>query len=128
MFTPDVVAEMDRLTDEAVPFEVEFDAAGSSSDTGDEYNPLDDRDTGGSAPQPVLTTLRAVQIKSDPARFAANGLSLINAVSLKVLPKEGFEPLPGMAMLWAGKRVAVKFVKPVGPSGTPVHYIVDGNA
>lgn len=129
--SPETVAVMTRIVEENLNEIVHFMPMTSDSDaTGDVYNGLTDEFT--SAPPPagapsLVTEVHGEQIASDPARYAALGLSLINSVTLKIR-NEGFKPEPGMTMLWPvpdGRNYVVKFVKEITPTGRPVAYRVD---
>lgn len=131
LFPPETIAEMSEIVDDSLPYDVPFFVGeGSTQDTGDEYDPLTDLDSdgGGTPATPVVPSivLRGEQIMSDPERYAASGLSLLNAVTLKVRPKGTFKPQAGMRFTWAGTSYTVQQANPVAPSGVPVLYIVDG--
>lgn len=73
-------------------------------------------------------TGRAVQIDSDPDRFAALGLVLVNPVTLLVAASGlTVTPAPNMPMTWASKTYTIRDVDAVAPSGDPIVYAVIGS-
>lgn len=90
------------------------------------YDPATDTWSGGSS---SVATGRAVQIESDPDRFAALKLVLTNPVTLMIAAAGlSVTPAPGMQMTWAGTTYAIKDVDPIAPDGTPIIYTVIGSA
>lgn len=134
LFTPESEATMQTIVDDSFDQEVTFYTAGSVVDVGstEEYDPLTDTDldidtplpTGGQPPLSV--TVPCAKTTSDPDRFAATGLSLVNAISLRV-QNTGFEPKAGMTMVFGSDTFEVKAVKKIGRKPVPALYLVDGN-
>lgn len=71
----------------------------------------------------------AVQIPADPDRFTANGMTLINALSLMVAAvPDGVVPEVGMIVQWpkgSGREYTIGYVEAVAPDGTPILFLVD---
>lgn len=134
LFSPETVATMQRLVDEALETPVEFVIGGSatSDETGDTYDPLTDLDTPGDATAPEQgserITIHGAQLPSEPDRYALQGMNVVRSVTVKVSYERGFKPASGMTMIWpavTGERYAVKAVKALAPNGVPMSFIVD---
>lgn len=91
------------------------------------YDPATDTFSGGSAGAQVVG--RAVQIESDPDRFRALNLVLVNPVTLMIAAAGlAVTPALGMQFAWAGITYTIKDKDEVAPDGTPIIYIVTGTA
>jgi hypothetical protein len=135
LFPPESVATMQGLIDDALETPVEFSIGGAapSSETGDTYDPLTDLDTPGDATAPENNseriTIHGAQLPSEPDRYAAQGMNVVNSITLRVSYEKGFKPAPGMSMIWpagSGDRYTVKAAKAIAPNGVPTSFIVDG--
>lgn len=134
LFSPESLATMQRLTKESLEGEVEFviQQGAPTNESGDVYDPTTDTWSSGPPASGVASishVFDAEQVETDPARFSAMGVSLLNAIVLKVQPdpENPFKPGPGMKMVWpkaSGKNFAVKTVDPVAPDGQDVLWYV----
>lgn len=134
LFPPEAVATMQQLTKENLEGEVEFviQQGAPTNESGDVYDPATDTWSSGPPASGVASishTFAAEQVQTDPARFSALGISLQNAIVLKVQPDpiDPFKPESGMKMVWpkgSGKNFAVKTVDNVAPDGNDVLWYV----
>jgi len=104
-----------------------FRSVGTDTSDTEIFDPI----TGLFAPAPGNTAqgidVPAIQIPSDPDRYEANGMTLINSLSLMVAAGL-VVPEPGMIVQWpkgSGKEYTVKYPEAVAPDGTPLLYLVD---
>lgn len=132
-FTETSVANMKRLSDEALDGDVLFSAHPSdTTQSGSTHDPL----TATFTPSADVTDqaqgiVHASQIDSVPEQFAALGARIESGVTLKVEANGIFIPDAGMEMVWpypGGQRYAVKSAKQVPRVGVPQHFIVIGSA
>jgi hypothetical protein len=134
LFPPESLAIMQRLTKESLEGEVEFviQQGATQNESGDVYDPLTDTWSSGPPPAGVASISHkfdAEQVGADPAKFSAMGISLLNAIVLKVQPdpENTFKPRDGMKMVWpsgSGKNFSVSAVDPVAPDGTDTLWYV----
>jgi hypothetical protein len=131
LFSPESIAQMQTLTDDALPGVAEFviQQGAPTNESGDVYDPITDTWSSGvpaSGVDTISHKLDAAQVNGDPDRFAAAGLTMLSSIVLKVQPdpESDFEPKAGMKCIWSEKNYAVKWVDPVAPDGKPVLWYV----
>lgn len=83
------------------------------------YDPTTDTYSGGTPPTDAVG--HAVKDQSDPDRYRALSLVLVNPVTL-VVAGEGLPItiVPGMPMVWAGRAYTVRNVDDINPAGDKV--------
>lgn len=71
----------------------------------------------------------AVRIPGNPTRYATNGMTMIDSISLLVAAVPG-GPVPAVGMTVEfgdpSKEYTIKWVEPTAPAGKPIMFSIDG--
>lgn len=95
---------------------------GDNTPTAPVYDPITNTWSNVTAPVPSGVVGKAIQGDSDPDRFAALGLTMVNPIVLVVAGAGlALRPMPGMPVLWDdGYVYTIKDVQSVAPDGKTV--------